>query len=66
MEIKTIEKLYRKNKAELMKNTYEEMTDNRLKEFKLTINHQFDPEMDFGIKTGRKYYWEKQADKCRI
>jgi hypothetical protein len=51
VSIGTIENNTEKNKAEFMKNIYEELTDNRLKEFKLAINHQFDPEMDFGIKT---------------
>jgi hypothetical protein len=46
--------IQKKNKAELMKNIYKKLTDNRLKKFKLTINRQFDPEMDFVIKTVKK------------
>lgn len=53
VSMRTIENYTEKNKAELIKNGYEVLTDNRLKDFKLTVSHQFDPEMDFGIKTVR-------------
>jgi len=53
VSMRTIENYTEKNKAELIKNGYEVLTDNRLKDFKLTVSHQFDPEMDFGIKTRR-------------
>jgi hypothetical protein len=47
---RTIESYTQKNKAELSKNGYEVLAGNRLKNIKLVIEKQFDPEMDFGIK----------------
>lgn len=50
---RTIENYIEKNEAELAKNGYEVVTGKRLKDFKLVIKQQSDPEMDFTIKTVR-------------
>jgi len=53
VSVRTIENYIEENKAELMKNGYEVIVDNRLNDFKLIVQNQFDPEMDFGTKTRR-------------
>ena len=53
VSLRTIEHYTQKNKAELSKNGYEVITDNRLIDFKLVVRQQFDTELDFGIKTRR-------------
>jgi hypothetical protein len=50
---RTIENYIEKNEAELAKNGYEVIAGKRLKDFKLVIKQQSDPEMDFTIKTVR-------------
>ena len=50
---RTIENYIEKNEAELAKNGYEVVVGKRLKDFKLVIRQQSDPEMDFTIKTVR-------------
>ena len=50
---RTIENYIEKNEAELAKNGYEVVVGKRLKDFKLVIRQQSDPEMDFAIKTVR-------------
>lgn len=53
VSMRTIENYTEKNKAELEKNGYEVIAYNRLNDFKLVAKDQFDPEMNFGIKTTR-------------
>jgi len=53
VSMRTIENYTEKNKAELEKNGYEVIAYNRLNGFKLVAKDQFDPEMNFGIKTTR-------------
>lgn len=53
VSVRYIEKFTEKNKAELIKNGYEVLTGNRLKDIKIVIRNQFDPELQFGIKTRR-------------
>ena len=53
VSMRTIENYTEKNKAELEKNGYEVIVYNRLNDFKLVAKDQFDPEMNFGIKTTR-------------
>lgn len=53
VSVRTIENYTEKYKAELTQNGYEVIVDNRLNDFKLIVQHHFDPEMDFGIKTRR-------------
>jgi hypothetical protein len=53
VSVRYIEKFTEKNKAELVKNGYEVLTGNRLKDIKIVIRNQFDPELEFGIKTRR-------------
>jgi hypothetical protein len=53
VSVRYIEKFTEKNKAELVKNGYEVLTGNRLKDIKIVIRKQFDPELEFGIKTRR-------------
>jgi hypothetical protein len=48
-----IENYIEKNEAELAKKGYEVVVGKRLKDFKLVIRHEYDPEMDFTIKTVR-------------
>ena len=50
---RTINKCLAKNEAELAKNGYGIAEGKRLKDFKLVIKQQFDPELDFMIKTTR-------------
>ncbi len=50
---RTINKCLANNEAELAKNGYVVLTGKRLIDFKLVIENQFDPEMDFRIKTVR-------------
>lgn len=50
---RTINKCLAKNEAELAKNGYVVAEGKRLKDFKLVIKQQFDPELDFMIKTTR-------------
>jgi len=53
VSLRTIESYSQKNKAELSKNGYEVLAGNRLKDIKLVIEKQFDPELDFEIKISR-------------
>ena len=50
---RTIENYIEKNEAELAKNGYEVVVGKRLTDFKLVLERQSDPEMDFTIKTVR-------------
>lgn len=50
---RTINSCLKKNEAELAKNGYEIVVGKRLIDFKLVVQHSFDHEMDFMIKTRR-------------
>jgi len=50
---RTINKCLANNEAELAKNGYGVLSGKRLIDFKLAFENQFDPEMDFMIKTVR-------------
>jgi len=50
---RTINKCLAKNESELAKNGYGVLSGKRLIDFKLAIENQFDPELDFMIKTVR-------------
>ncbi|NEW84148.1 MAG: hypothetical protein GZ094_17515 [Mariniphaga sp.] len=50
---RTINQCLAKNESELAKNGYGVLSGKRLNELKLTIDNQFDPEVDFMIKTVR-------------
>ena len=61
--VRTIENYLEQNSDELVRNGYEVISGNRLKDFKLAIQQSDDPETDFGIitKTARLSVFDFRA-----